>query len=206
MVQTPSEEPVTVGNFRILRVAPPSASTLSYVGLILPFRGALNEEVVVDAPIARAPEPGPPYRRVVDPDRGKSARTVFRPLLVEDADPPLAGIEPARIAQELGFVSVTPQSGRTNQIRVHAAHLGHPVLGDKIYGVPPALAREFVVGGENERILAAAGAARHLLHCASLHVAHPRDGRPLRLTAPVPEDFLPFLAACREREKRKEAG
>jgi RluA family pseudouridine synthase len=168
------------------------------------LRGRMQDEVLVDAPIARAAEPGPPYRRIVDPDHGKPARTRFRPLRVEDADLPVAGVAPAALGGELSFVAVSPESGRTNQIRVHAAHVGHPVLGDKIYGVSPALAREFVASGENERVLAAAGAARHLLHCSSLQVAHPADGSPLRLTASLPPDFLPVLAAWRERKEREE--
>ena len=59
----------------------------------------------------------------------------------------LADVEPATPDGDVSFVAISPESGRTNQIRVHAAHIGHPVLGDKIYGVPPALAREFVAGG-----------------------------------------------------------
>jgi RluA family pseudouridine synthase len=169
------------------------------------LRGTLEEEVLVDAPIARAAEPGPPYRRAVDSDRGKPAQTRFRPLRAGDAGQSLAGVLPAMPGSELTFVAVRPESGRTNQIRVHAAHIGHPVLGDKIYGVPAALAREFAAGGESERVLAAAGAARHLLHCASLQVAHPARGSPLYLTAPLPADFLQALAACREREEREEA-
>jgi 23S rRNA pseudouridine1911/1915/1917 synthase len=72
---------------------------------------------------------------------------------------------------------------------VHAAHAGHPVLGDKIYGVPEELALEFVRQGETERVLAAAGAPRHLLHCARLSLAHPSSGVELRLEADLPPDF-----------------
>ncbi len=169
------------------------------------LRGRMRDEVLVDAPIARAAEPGPPYRRVVDRDRGKPARTRFRPLRAKDAELPLADVTPAELGEDVSFVTVSPESGRTNQIRVHAAHIGHPVLGDKIYGVSPALVREFVAEGENERILAAAGAARQLLHCSSLQVAHPANGSPLRLNAPLSPDFFPVLAAWRESEEREEA-
>ena len=51
------------------------------------------------------------------------------------------------------------------------------------------LAREFVEGGETPQILAAAGAPRHLLHCARLVVAQPATGRPLAIEAPLPPDF-----------------
>jgi 23S rRNA pseudouridine1911/1915/1917 synthase len=86
-------------------------------------------------------------------------------------------------------VEAAPESGRTNQIRVHAAHAGFPILGDKVYGVPEAMARAFVTSGPTDEIEAAAGAPRHLLHCAELDLTHPATGEPLRLRAPVPPDF-----------------
>jgi 23S rRNA-/tRNA-specific pseudouridylate synthase len=81
-----------------------------------------------------------------------------------------------------------PLSGRTNQIRIHAAHAGYPILGDKIYSVSPALARTLFDAGETPELLAATGATRQMLHAAALAIAHPRGGL-LELSAPIPPDF-----------------
>ncbi len=67
-------------------------------------------------------------------------------------------------------------TGRTHQIRVHLAHLGHPIWGDKVYGRPHALADGFTP-------------ARQMLHAARLEIAHPLTGKPLRFEAPLPDDY-----------------
>ncbi len=67
-------------------------------------------------------------------------------------------------------------TGRTHQIRVHLAHLGHPIWGDTLYG------RRAPVNGFYP--------ARQMLHAARLEIAHPLTGAPLRLEAPLPADYL----------------
>ncbi|NNE43519.1 MAG: RluA family pseudouridine synthase [Gemmatimonadetes bacterium] len=150
-----------------------------YVAVV---RGIL-EDTVVDAPIARREPAAPPYFRVVDSDRGRASVTAFRHLAHGESRAPDSDDLP------LSLVEARPESGRTNQIRVHAAHLGHPILGDKIYGIPEALAREFVDAGPTEAIDRAAGAPRHLLHCLRLRLIHPATGAPLEVSAPLPEDL-----------------
>ncbi|HET9886452.1 MAG TPA: RluA family pseudouridine synthase, partial [bacterium] len=144
------------------------------------LRGHLPLEAAVDAPIGRAPleDPDPPRWRVIDPPAGKPSRTLFRRLAT--AQTPQG---PCTLALAI------PESGRTNQIRIHAAHMGHPILGDKVYAVPLDLVRAYFRDGESPDLLAAAGAHRHLLHAAELSIAHPRDGRLLELRAPLPADF-----------------
>jgi 23S rRNA-/tRNA-specific pseudouridylate synthase len=65
-----------------------------------------------------------------------------------------------------------------HQIRVHAAHLGHPVVGDKLYGLPAA-----------DRRLAVRP-ARHLLHAVQLAFPHPVTGKTVCFAAPPPDDLL----------------
>jgi RluA family pseudouridine synthase len=146
-------------------------------------RGTAPEELTVDAAIVRREPAEPPYFRaaVAPGDGGKAAVTRFRRLRLGRA------AAPPHVA--LSLVEAVPESGRTNQIRVHAAHAGFPILGDKVYGVPEAIARAFVASGPTEEIEAIAGAPRHLLHCAELVLAHPETGAPLRLSAPPPDDF-----------------
>ncbi|MDA8243929.1 MAG: RluA family pseudouridine synthase [Elusimicrobia bacterium] len=67
------------------------------------------------------------------------------------------------------LLHIHPMTGRTNQIRIHLAHIGHPIIGDKLYGGPDA--------------------PRMLLHSFSLVFSHPATGKETRLEAPVPEDF-----------------
>ena len=78
------------------------------------------------------------------------------------------------------LIEVSLETGRTHQIRVHFASLGHPVVGDATYGKHPA------------HVWQEAGIARHLLHAYHLSFQHPATGRPVSLTAPVPPDFSPW--------------
>lgn len=147
------------------------------------LRGDMPAEVTVDAPIGREDPTGASSFRRVDPEHGKAARTRFLP--VASGPRPTA---PPGTPRPATLVLAMPESGRTNQIRVHAAHLGRPVVGDKIYGVSREVAERFVTEGETAEILAAAGAPRHLLHCLRLGLRHP-DGHRLEVTAPPPPDF-----------------
>ena len=72
------------------------------------------------------------------------------------------------------LVEFTIETGRTHQIRVHAAHLGHPLVGDPLYG-DAASAR---------------GASRTLLHAVQLSFPHPVTGRRLTFTAEPPDDMV----------------
>ena len=79
-------------------------------------------------------------------------------------------------------------TGRTHQIRVHFLHLGHPLLGDETYGAKP-----------NKKFAELSGyvAPRVMLHARKLSFIHPRTGRRVKFTAPLPKDFsraLKFLA------------
>ncbi len=83
----------------------------------------------------------------------------------------------------VALVEARPQTGRTHQIRTHLAGKGFPLLGDELYGGPPAIR----LGGENRRV------ARHLLHALRLRFRHPVTGRTLLLEAPLPADFALIL-------------
>ncbi|HEX4047624.1 MAG TPA: RluA family pseudouridine synthase [Elusimicrobiota bacterium] len=90
---------------------------------------------------------------------------------------------------KLSLVSGRPKTGRLHQLRAHLAHLGHPVVGDKLY-VGSGEAYMKAVRGELGRAdLDALGADRQLLHAWKLSFDHPVTGRRLELEAPVPADF-----------------
>ncbi|MBI4355506.1 MAG: RluA family pseudouridine synthase, partial [Candidatus Omnitrophica bacterium] len=86
---------------------------------------------------------------------------------------------PPRGGADLGRFSVLEvqlETGRTHQIRVHLAHIGHPVLGDAVYG---------------RRCLSSV--SRQLLHAKALALTHPVTGKALAFEAVLPADFQPFL-------------
>ena len=83
----------------------------------------------------------------------------------------------------VALVVARPRTGRTHQIRVHLAGEGYPLLGDTLYG---GISSVSLASGSIDL-------PRHLLHACSLVMIHPQSGQRQMLTAPLPEDFLPFL-------------
>jgi 23S rRNA pseudouridine1911/1915/1917 synthase len=119
----------------------------------------------IDLPIA--PPAGGTPQRLVRPEAegGRAAQTEYEVL--GSFSPQNAGV--------LTLVRLRLLTGRTHQIRVHLAAIGHPVLGDTLYGaVSPLIARQ-------------------ALHAAEIAFAHPKDGRPLSFSAPLPEDMARLL-------------
>ena len=79
------------------------------------------------------------------------------------------------------------ETGRTHQIRVHMAHIGHPVLGDTVYG-----GRFAQLGGRRPN------APRQMLHAFRLRFAHPKHKEPMTLEAPIPPDMQDYLEELRK--------
>ncbi len=113
---------------------------------------------------------GHKHRTAIDQSKGKPSATTF--LVLERM-------------QEHTLLEVRPLTGRTHQVRAHAAGLHLPLLGDILYGAPPT---EVI--------------ARPALHALSLTFMDPQSGSPLTFSAPHPEDFESALGALRGRSKR----
>ena len=129
----------------------------------------------VDAPIGR--DPRDRKRMSVRATRGREARSTWR--LLESYD-------------GAALLRVRIHTGRTHQIRVHLASLGHPVAGDATYGgtrTPPSR-------GAAARA-ALTGLSRPALHAARLAFRHPRTGERLSFESPLPPDLDLALAALR---------
>ncbi len=100
-----------------------------------------------------------------------------------------------------GFTLVLclPSTGRTNQIRIHLAHIGHPIAGDKLYGRSDEEFLEYVRrarAGIHEP-LPWMESSRHLLHAAALTIDHPLTGERVTFRCPTPPDMNAFIAAAR---------
>jgi len=90
------------------------------------------------------------------------------------------------------LVDAKPLTGRTHQIRVHLASIGHPVVGDTMYGAPSKLS----IDGKQEKTL-----ERNFLHAAAIRFRHPRTDEEMTLEAPLPPELailLLRLAATRD--------
>ncbi|HEY1581916.1 MAG TPA: RluA family pseudouridine synthase, partial [Chthoniobacterales bacterium] len=114
----------------------------------------------IDAAIGRHPVQR--KKMAVDPRRGRAAKTEYRVL---------------QTGGGLSLVECALHSGRTHQIRVHLHHLGHPIIGDGLYGRK-------------------SGAARQMLHAWKLGFRHPRTNEELFFEAPISEDFRAARAAA----------
>lgn len=91
-------------------------------------------------------------------------------------------------------LKVMLETGRTHQIRVHLAHLGHPIVGDPLYGKRLALPR----GASPGLVEALRGFRRQALHAARLAFVHPVSACPMTFESPLPADLRALLAALRE--------
>ncbi|MGH8162325.1 MAG: RluA family pseudouridine synthase [Gammaproteobacteria bacterium] len=138
-----------------------------YLALLL---GRVEEPFTSDAPLARYVKRGG-ERHVAVSEAGKASITRF---------------EPVSPGERASLVAALPATGRTHQIRVHAAAAGHPVAGDTRYG-----------DKEANRALHSAGLKRLALHAAAIAFAHPNSGEPLEIEAALPRDLasvIPILA------------
>jgi len=124
-----------------------------------------TDQVTVDKPIGRDPRD---RKRMAIVTTGRPARTDFARLARYDS---------------VDLLRARLHTGRTHQIRVHLASVGHPVVGDDTYG-----------GGGGRRVVALPS-HRHFLHAAWLRFRHPITGAEMDLRSPLPDDLRRSLAA-----------
>jgi 23S rRNA pseudouridine1911/1915/1917 synthase len=106
----------------------------------------------------------------------KRAETHFQPLLSRGG---------------FTLAKVVPLTGRKHQIRVHALHMGHPIVGDKVYGPDDRLYLDFIETGYTEKMDAILGFHRQALHAFSIHFEAPLFTRDFM--APLSPDILGFI-------------
>ncbi len=126
----------------------------------------LRKKQVVTVPLRKNVGQGG-ERKVVVSSTGKPAETLFRRV---------------RLFKEATLVEAMPKTGRTHQIRVHAASLGHPIVGDERYGFD-----------DSNRYFKNKGYNRMFLHAATLTFQHPDSGQPITVFAPLPKPLTDLL-------------
>ena len=114
-------------------------------------------------------------RAIIDAPIGRHPRSRTRMAVVTTGRDAVTEYDVLRRLRTYSLVEARPRTGRTHQIRVHLASIGHPVAGDAIYGRP------------------APGLERHFLHAHRLAFDHPRTGERLELESPLPNDLQAFL-------------
>jgi 23S rRNA pseudouridine1911/1915/1917 synthase len=90
-------------------------------------------------------------------------------------------------------VRLRPRTGRAHQLRVHLQWLGHPIVGDKIYGPDENLYLQFIEHGVTEGMLRTLLLPRHALHAARVTLRHPTTQTPVTFVAEWPADLREFI-------------
>jgi 23S rRNA pseudouridine1911/1915/1917 synthase len=140
------------------------------------------ETTMVDAPLTRQGKHQPSaiwLKQMIHPD-GAQAMTEFR---VEQRF-----TKSTSSGNHFALIRAIPKTGRTHQIRVHLASLGHPVVGDKIYGPDEQLYLEFIETGWTPNLERQLLLPRHALHSAKLEIENGQQWN----SSPPAEMFAPF--------------
>ncbi len=120
--------------------------------------------------------PQPPEGRI-DAPLGYAPASRYKMAVIDSGAPSVTAYATLGIRNGLALLRVSPETGRTHQIRVHLSHIGCPLLGDWLYGA------------EDARI------GRPALHAHTLRLEHPLTGEGLRLVAPLPPDMAALVDA-----------
>jgi 23S rRNA pseudouridine1911/1915/1917 synthase len=131
-------------------------------------------EGVVDAPLGRHPSQ---RQRMAVVRTGRAARTLY---------------EVRERFEGVTLVACRLITGRTHQIRVHMAHIGHAVVGDPVYA-----GRQWRTLVQPRLAAACRDFPRQALHAARLEIAHPASGEPMTFEAPLPQDMARLLDLLR---------
>ncbi len=149
--------------------------------LALVWGKPLRPRGTIDAPLARS-QSNRTKIAVARGDNGRHAVTHYEVLKTFGAGD----------AGAISLLKLQLETGRTHQIRVHLAHVGHPVVGDSVYG-SGFKGKALTLPLEARNVLARLG--RQALHAAELGFEHPVTGKKLRFTSPLPADIADLVAA-----------
>lgn len=145
------------------------------------------DEDVIDAAIGKHPKIRERYavhRRTPKPHPATTKDAVTRYKVLQRFS--YAG----RGSMSFSLVELYPQTGRTHQLRVHMSSIGHPIVGDRMYGGGPLYRGQLL--GEADQT-AGPLITRQALHAHTIEFQHPRTHQPMKLQAPFPKDFSETL-------------
>jgi 23S rRNA pseudouridine1911/1915/1917 synthase len=137
-----------------------------------------EESGVIDQPIGISQTSAVYTKRVVDVTAGQPSLTRY-------------AVE--RRSHHFTVVRLMPRTGRAHQLRVHMAWLGHPIVGDKVYGPDETLYLQFIEQGVTKEMLEKLLLPRHALHAGSVSFLHPITQQPCAFQAPLPDDMNVFI-------------
>ncbi len=130
----------------------------------------------------------------VDAPIGRHARDRQRQAVVPQGKP---AVSHYRVVEQFGehtWLRVRLETGRTHQIRVHMAHIRHPIVGDPVYGGRPRLPK----GADDYLVELLRGFGRQALHARRLTLRHPETGETLTFNAPLPPDMEELIEELRD--------
>jgi 23S rRNA pseudouridine1911/1915/1917 synthase len=148
--------------------------------LALVWGDVREDRIVVDVPIGRHQRDRKRMAAVAQPAEGRSLRPAYTDVAVIERYGPMTLVE-----AKLG-------TGRTHQVRVHLAHIGHPVVGDPVYGLRQARRHKAALGRESLQLVEQLGG--QALHAHSLRFAHPRTSQLVSFAAPMPPEMARLVA------------
>jgi 23S rRNA pseudouridine1911/1915/1917 synthase len=144
--------------------------------------------------------PDPPAGRIDLPiGRDERSGIYVRRAVSRTGAPAVTDYETEEKAGGFALLRLRPLTGRGHQIRVHLEAIGHPIVGDKLYGGDPRWHLRAFERGESHEMRHALLASRQLLHAAALELAHPLTGEHLRIEAPLAADMRDFMAGLLQR-------
>lgn len=112
----------------------------------------------------------------IDAPIGRDEASLLRRCVRADGQPAVTEYEVLSVANGRALLRLLPQTGRTHQLRLHMAHVGHPLTGDWLYGT------------EDKALI-----GRPALHSYRLRFTHPLTGEAVDVTAPLPEDMMRLM-------------
>jgi 23S rRNA pseudouridine1911/1915/1917 synthase len=138
--------------------------------------------------------PEPPAGVIDAPMRLLDTRTHIKMGVAQDGLPAVTRYRVERSFAHHALVEAAPETGRQHQIRVHLAHLGHPIVGDKLYGASEQAFMDYCDTGLTPELLDLFdGLPRHALHAARLTFPHPKTREPVTVESPLPADLVEYL-------------